>query len=54
VGLQLDGITACEVGEAELMLGSAAATVKYVVVWKRGDGGQWRLYRDIWNNLPVG
>ncbi|WP_274629962.1 YybH family protein [Arvimicrobium flavum] len=22
---------------------------KYVVVWKKGPGGAWQLYRDIWN-----
>jgi uncharacterized protein (TIGR02246 family) len=27
------------------------ATVKYVVVWKKGPGG-WQLYRDIWNAMP--
>ncbi|TIR04878.1 MAG: hypothetical protein E5X37_28660 [Mesorhizobium sp.] len=22
---------------------------KYIVVWKKGDDGTWRLHRDIWN-----
>ena len=51
--LDIAGDTACEVGEGKLTLRSAdgsptAATVKYVVVWKKTDG-QWRLHRDIWN-----
>jgi uncharacterized protein (TIGR02246 family) len=24
-------------------------TGRYVVVWKRHDGGSWKLHRDIWN-----
>ena len=27
------------------------AFVKYVVVWKR-QGNDWKLHRDIWNDLP--
>ncbi len=26
---------------------------KYVVVWKRNQGGTWQLYRDIWNESPA-
>ena len=26
-----------------------AVTGKYIVIWKRGDDGVWRLHRDIWN-----
>lgn len=31
--------------------GGAMTTVagKYIVVWKKGDDGIWRLHRDIWN-----
>jgi uncharacterized protein (TIGR02246 family) len=31
--------------------GGALPTVagKYIVVWKKGDDGTWRLHRDIWN-----
>ncbi len=25
---------------------------KYIVVWKKGADGQWRLHRDIWNANP--
>jgi uncharacterized protein (TIGR02246 family) len=28
------------------------ASVKYVVVWKR-QGNDWKLHRDIWNDLPT-
>ena len=26
-----------------------ALTGKYIVVWRRDGGGNWRLHRDIWN-----
>ena len=26
---------------------------KYIVVWKKGDDGEWRLHRDIWNTNPA-
>jgi uncharacterized protein (TIGR02246 family) len=31
--------------------GGALSTLagKYIVVWKKGDDGKWRLHRDIWN-----
>jgi uncharacterized protein (TIGR02246 family) len=28
------------------------ASVKYVVVWKK-QGNEWKLHRDIWNDLPA-
>ncbi|AZO69996.1 MAG: DUF4440 domain-containing protein [Mesorhizobium sp.] len=28
------------------------AVGKYVVVWKKGQDGSWKLYRDIWNSDP--
>ena len=52
--LEVTGDTACEVGEADLTLGSGQAKVKYLVVWRRGGDGQWRLHRDIWNSMPAG
>ena len=52
--LEVTGDTAYEVGEADLKLSSGQAKVKYVVVWLKGGDGQWRLHRDIWNNMPVG
>jgi ketosteroid isomerase-like protein len=44
---------ACEVGEALLDLATGRMTVKYVVVWRKGQDGSWRLHRDIWNSLPI-
>ncbi len=26
---------------------------KYIVLWRRGDDGVWRLHRDIWNDTPA-
>lgn len=25
---------------------------KYVIVWKRGDDGRWRMHLDMWNSRP--
>jgi uncharacterized protein (TIGR02246 family) len=46
--------TAYEVGEAHLKTAKGQATAKYVVVWRRGEDGTWRLHRDIWNSMPAG
>jgi uncharacterized protein (TIGR02246 family) len=54
IDLEVTGDTAYEIGEADLKLGSGQARVKYLVVWTRGGDGQWRLHRDIWNNMPAG
>jgi uncharacterized protein (TIGR02246 family) len=48
VELEVSGDSANEVGEAQLTLASGTAVVKYVVVWKKAEGG-WHLHRDIWN-----
>jgi len=53
IDLEITGDTAYEVGEADLKLSSGQAKVKYLVVWIRGGDGQWRLHRDIWNNMPA-
>jgi len=53
VDLEVSGNTAYEVGEADLKLSSGQAKVKYLVVWLRDGDGQWRLHRDIWNNMPA-
>jgi uncharacterized protein (TIGR02246 family) len=57
IDLEVQGESACEAGQATLMLdppGGQRATVdvKYVVVWQR-FGNEWRLNRDIWNALPA-
>ena len=51
--LEVAGDTAYEVGEANLQLGGGQIMVKYLVVWTRGDDGNWLLHRDIWNTLPA-
>jgi ketosteroid isomerase-like protein len=52
--LEVAGDTAYEVGEAALALSSGQGPpVKYVVVWKRGGDGAWRIHRDIWNAMPA-
>jgi uncharacterized protein (TIGR02246 family) len=50
------GDTAAEVGHWSIAApdgkgGSATVGGKYIVVWKRAEGG-WQLYRDIWNDDP--
>jgi len=52
--LEVSEDTAYEVGQADLKVTSGQATVKYMVVWRRGDDGAWRLHRDIWNSMPAG
>jgi len=44
------GDDASEVGRYRLIGndGSVFEAGKYVVIWRRGEGG-WKLYRDIWN-----
>jgi ketosteroid isomerase-like protein len=54
VQLTKSGDTAYEIGEAVLGLQSGSATAKYVVVWQRGAGGEWRWAVDIWNMNPAG
>lgn len=52
------GDTAFEVGEVTYSAPDktgtrSTATGKYIVIWKKGTDGVWRLYRDIWNSNPV-
>ena len=53
IELTVSGTTAHEIGEAALALTSGAATIKYVVVWRQENDGQWRWAVDIWNNGGV-
>jgi len=51
------GDLAYEVGEFTLQVPveggtPTTATGNYVVVWKRGDDGAWRLKVDTWNDAP--
>ena len=52
VSVEALGDAACEIGHADLTLGSGQqARFKYVVVWRQ-DNGQWRWDIDIWNARP--
>lgn len=33
--------------------GRVTAHGKYIVLWRQGDDGVWRLHRDIWNDTPA-
>jgi ketosteroid isomerase-like protein len=49
VDAEMAGDTVVEIGAAELQFGAkGAASVKYIVHWKREDG-HWRWDKDIWN-----
>src|SRR3712207_376188 len=49
LGLDVFGDRAQEVGRAEVIAeGGSRMALKYVVLWKREDGG-WRIDVDIWN-----
>lgn len=52
VSLDTLGDSACEIGHADVRLGSGQeARFKYVVLWKQ-DGGRWGWHVDIWNARP--
>lgn len=58
VEVEESGDLAMEVGAFSLAVpgeGDQTTTVfgKYIVVWKKGADGVWRLYRDIWNANPA-
>lgn len=49
----------CEIGKAVVSIqpegmDAIEDMVKYLVVWKKGEDGMWRLHVDIWNSsLPA-
>jgi uncharacterized protein (TIGR02246 family) len=52
--LEFSGDSAIEVGRLSGTVpadggGTTAVAGKFIVIWKRGDDGAWRLHRDIWN-----
>lgn len=53
------GDMVCEIGKAVVTIQPEGADamedmVKYLVVWKKGEDGVWRLHVDIWNSsLPA-
>ena len=56
--VESDGNLAYEIGDFSLDVpgedGSmSAATGNYVVVWKKGADGAWRLKVDTWNDTPA-
>jgi uncharacterized protein (TIGR02246 family) len=58
VEVEGSGDVAFEVGEVSYSAPDktgtrSTATGKYIVVWKKGADGVWRLYRDIWNANPA-
>lgn len=58
VELEVHGETASEVGTFTLTApdgegGRVTGHGKYIVLWRKGDDGVWRLHRDIWNETPA-
>ncbi len=56
--VEASGDLAAEVATADLTAEAGDGTtstilLKYVVVWRRGADGQWRLAVDIWNSRPA-
>lgn len=53
------GDMVCEIGKAAVTIQPEGADAmedmaKYLVVWKKGEDGMWRLHVDIWNSsLPA-
>jgi uncharacterized protein (TIGR02246 family) len=53
------GDLVCEIGKAQVSiqpegLDAIEDSGKYLVVWKKGEDGMWRLHVDIWNSsLPA-
>lgn len=43
---------AYEIGTGVLETEQGSSEAKYVVIWRRGDDGQWRWHVDIWNEKP--
>jgi ketosteroid isomerase-like protein len=48
--LEVHGDTANETGDAVLKTAKGEVKVKYMVIWKRGPDGVWKMHRDIWND----
>ena len=46
------GDMAIEIGTAVLTTSTGRDNVKFMVAWRRGSDGVWRLHRDIWNGMP--
>ena len=58
VEVEVTGDTAYEVGILSLDVPGEngelnSVSGKYIVIWKYGEDGEWRLHRDIWNVNPA-
>ncbi len=58
VEMDVSGDTTYEVGNLFLDAPGADGELstisgKYIVIWKYGEDGEWRLHRDIWNVNPA-
>ncbi len=56
--VELSGDLAYEIGQFSLQAPAennamVTATGNYLVVWKRGADGNWRLHVDTWNDTPT-
>ena len=59
IDLTIAGSRASEVGTLSLTApdgkgGRVTGHAKYIVLWQKLGGGEWRLHREIWNNDPAG
>jgi uncharacterized protein (TIGR02246 family) len=58
IEVESSGDLAYEIGQFSLQAPAendamVTATGNYVVVWKRGGDGNWRLHVDTWNDAPT-
>ena len=58
VELEVHSDAASEVGSYTLTApdgegGRVKGQGKYIVLWRKGDDGVWRIHRDIWNETPA-
>jgi uncharacterized protein (TIGR02246 family) len=58
IEVESSGDLAYEIGQFSLQAPAenntmVTATGNYVVVWKRGEDGNWKLHVDTWNDAPA-
>ncbi len=51
--VEVVGERAYEQGRFEFATAQGPARGKYIVIWQREPGGEWRWHRDIWNLSPT-
>ena len=59
VEIDAHGDSASEVGSFSITApdgqgGRVTVDGKYIVLWRQGEDGVWRIHRDIWNDNPAG